>query len=139
MSYLLDTNVVSELARSRPEQSVTDWFAEVADEALFLSALTLGELRKGVELLPQGGKKERLRLWLENELPTWFGERLLPVDAAVADRWGRLLATTKRTPSTTDSLIAATALRHDLRVVTRNVADFEFPGLEVVNPWKSGP
>jgi predicted nucleic acid-binding protein len=138
VSYLLDTNVVSEMARARPEQSVTDWFSGVADEALFLSVLTLGELRKGVELLPSGTKRERLRRWLEGELPSWFGERLLPVDAAVADRWGRLLATTRRTVSTTDSLIAATALHHDLRVVTRNVADFEFPGLEVVNPWRGG-
>jgi hypothetical protein len=136
VSYLLDTNVVSEMARSRPEQSVTDWFTGVADEALYLSVLTLGELRKGVEMLPAGSKRERLRRWLEGELPAWFGERLLPVDAAVTDRWGRLLAVTKRTVSTTDSLIAATALRHDLRVVTRNVADFEFPGLEVVNPWR---
>ena len=138
MSYLLDTNVVSEMARPRPEQFVTDWFTGVADEALYLSVLTLGELRKGVELLPSGAKRERLRRWLEGELPAWFGERLLPVDAAVADRWGRLLAVTRRTVSTTDSLIAATALRHDLRVVTRNVADFEFPGLEVVNPWRGG-
>jgi hypothetical protein len=91
-----------------------------------------------VELLPAGAKRERLRRWLEGELPAWFGERLLPVDAAVADRWGRLLAVTRRTVSTTDSLIAATALRHDLRVVTSNVADFEFPGLEVVNPWRGG-
>ena len=88
MSYLLDTNVVSELARSRPEPAVADWFACMADEALYLSVLTLGELRKGVELLRQGAKRERLRLWLETDVPTWFGNRLLPVDAAVADRWG---------------------------------------------------
>lgn len=135
MSYLLDTNVVSELARSRPEPAVADWFAGVSDEALYLSVLTLGELRKGVELLRQGAKRERLRLWLETDVPTWFGHRLLPVDAAVADRWGRLLAAARRTHSTTDSLIAATALQHDLRLVTRNVADFDFAGLEVVNPW----
>jgi predicted nucleic acid-binding protein len=136
VSYLLDTNVVSELARRKPERAVTDWFAEVADEALYLSVLTLGEVRKGVESLPNGAKRERLRLWLETDLPTWFGGRLLALDAAVADRWGRLLAGARRTPSTTDSLMAATALQHDLRLVTRNVADFDFAGLEVVNPWK---
>ena len=137
MSYLLDTNIVSELARPKPERLVADWFAEVTDEALYLSVLTLGELRKGVESLPNGSKRERLRLWLETDLPTWFGGRLLAVDAAVADRWGRLLAGARRTPSTTDSLIAATALQHDLRLVTRNVADFDFAGLAVVNPWRA--
>jgi hypothetical protein len=137
VSYLLDTNVVSELARSRPEQSVVEWISGVADEALFLSVLTLGELRKGVESLPRGGRRERLRTWLETELTGWFGDRLLAVDAAVADRWGRLVAEAKPTPAAIDSLLAATALHHDLRFVTRNVRDFGFPGLEVVNPWKS--
>jgi len=137
LSYLLDTNIVSELARSKPERRVTDWFAQVADESLFLSVLTLGELRQGVESLPIGVKRERLRLWLETDLPSWFGPRLLPVDAAVADRWGRLRAGARRTPPAVDGLIAATALHHDLRLVTRNTTDFRFPGLDVVNPWLS--
>ena len=102
---------------------------------LYLSVLTLGELRKGVESLAGGTKRESLRLWLETELPAWFAERLLPVDAAVADRWGRLVAAEKRNPAAVDSLFAATALHHDLRLVTRNVVDFRFAGLEVVNPW----
>ena len=138
MSYLLDTNVVSELARARPEAAVVEWISAVPDEALFLSVLTIGELRKAVEALPRGAKRESLRLWLERDLAGWFGERLLPIDAAVADRWGRLVAAAKSTPAAIDSLLAATALRHDLRLVTRNVADFAFPGLEVVNPWKAG-
>jgi toxin FitB len=138
VSYLLDTNVVSELARPKPERLVQNWFAGVADEALFLSVLTLGELRKGVESLPHGVKRERLRHWLEIDLPAWFGGRLLTVDTSVADRWGRLLAGTRRTPAAIDSLLAATALQHDLRLVTRNVADFNFAGLEVVNPWQGG-
>lgn len=137
MSYLLDTNVVSELARARPEPAVIEWISTVADDSLFLSVLTIGELRKGVETLPSGAKRESLRLWLETDLAGWFGERLLPVDAAVADRWGRLVAAAKSTPAAIDSLLAATALQHDLRLVTRNVADFAFPGLEVVNPWKA--
>lgn len=139
MSYLLDTDVVSELARVRPDRAVVDWISSVADEALFLSVLTPGELRKGVESLPRGSKREQLRLWLETELPAWFGERLLPVDSAVADRWGRLVAAVKSTPPAIDSLLAATALHHDLRLVTRNVGNCRFPGLEVVNPWRRDP
>jgi len=137
VSYLLDTNVVSELARARPAEAVVAWFADVPDEALYLSVLTLGELRRGVEALPGGAKRERLRRWLEADLPGWFGDRLLPVDAAVADRWGRLNASARQTLPAVDGLLAATALQHDCRMVTRNVADFEIPGLDVVNPWNA--
>lgn len=137
MSYLVDTNVISELTRPKPDQSVAAWFEEVADEALHLSVLTLGELRRGVEKLPVGKRKERLRSWLEHELPAWFGERLLPVDAAVADTWGRLQATTERTLPAVDSLLAATALHHHLRLVTRNTTDFDVAGLETVDPWSA--
>lgn len=135
MSYLVDTNVLSELTRPNPAPSVTDWFEEVRDESLHLSVLTLGELRRGVEKLPPGKRREKLRYWLEHELPAWFGERLLPIDAAVAEAWGRLQAASERTLPAVDSLLAATALHHHLRLVTRNTADFAVPGLETINPW----
>ena len=135
MSYLIDTNVVSELIRAKPEPRVVSWFNALPDAALYLSVLTLGELRKGVEKLPDTPRQEKLRLWLENDLLTWFGQNLLPVDARVADRWGRLLAEAARPVPAIDSLLAATALQHDLRLVTRNGKDFKFPGLVVVNPW----
>ena len=135
MSYLLDTNVLSELVRPRPAQAVLDWFAGVRDDALHLSVLTLGELRRGVERLPANNRREKLRLWLEQELPARFGPRVLPVDAAVADRWGRLSAEAGRPVSAIDSLLAATALVHQLRLVTRNTSDFKFAPLEVVDPW----
>jgi toxin FitB len=135
VSYLVDTNVVSELTRPKPSAAVAAWFEEVADEALHLSVLTLGELRRGVEKLPAGKRKEKLRYWLERELPAWFGERLLPIDAAVADTWGRLQAGAQRTLPAVDSLLAATALHHHLRLVTRNTMDFDVPGLETINPW----
>jgi hypothetical protein len=83
-------------------------------------------------------RKEKLRYWLEQELPAWFGERLLPIDAAVADTWGRLQATAERALPAVDSLLAATALHHHLRLVTRNKADFEIEGLQIVNPWLAG-
>jgi predicted nucleic acid-binding protein len=138
VSYLIDTNVISELTRSKPAPAVAAWFEEVADEALHLSVLTVGELRRGIEKLPLGKRKEKLRNWLEHELPAWFGERLLPIDAAVADAWGRLQATVQRTLPAVDSLLAATALHHHLRLVTRNTEDFEVVGLETINPWSSG-
>ncbi len=135
MSYLVDTNVISELVRAEPDPRVASWFRDLPDEVLHLSVLTLGEIRKGVERLPGGARKERLRVWLETTLPDWFGERVLAVDAAVADRWGRLLAEVGRPVPAVDSLLAATALHHELRIVTRNSVDFAYPGLEVVNPW----
>jgi predicted nucleic acid-binding protein len=136
VSYLLDTNVISELVRSQPSRSVLKWFETVPDSALHMSVLTLGEIRKGVETVKSAARKEGLRLWLEQELPAWFEERLLPVDVAVADRWGRLVAEAGRPVAAIDSLLAATALAHGLRVATRNTADFQFPGLEVVDPWQ---
>lgn len=135
MSYLLDTNVVSELVRAKPDAAVLKWFEGVPDQALHLSVLSLGEIRKGIELLQDGARKEKLRLWLEQELTNWFEGRLLPVSAPVADRWGRLLAEAKRPLPAIDSLLAATALHHELRLVTRNVGDFRFIGLEIINPW----
>lgn len=138
MSYLVDTNVISEFSRPIPSRAVTEWFENVADDALHMSILTVGELRRGVEQLPAGKRRERLRYWLEQELPSWFGPRLLPIDAAVADRWGRLLASVPRTLPAVDSLIAATALHHQLRIVTRNTEDFAIDGLETVDPWNVG-
>ena len=137
MSYLLDTNVVSELARPNPEPKVTRWLAGIPSESLFLSVITLGELRRGVERLPAGARREKLRRWLEQDLRAWLGSRLLAVDAEVADRWGRLLTAAPRTPPAIDSLLAATALEHDLRLVTRNERDFDYAGLSVINPWSA--
>ena len=138
MSYLIDTNVISELARPKPDATVLAWFANTPDDALFLSALTLGEIRKGVEKLSgaeDAQRREKLRLWLEHDLRDWFGRRILPIGPEVADHWGRLLAQAGRPVPAIDSLLAATALHHDLRLVTRNTRDFDYAGLEVINPW----
>ena len=136
MSYLLDTKVVSELVRPKPDPNVLAWFDRTPDNVLHLSVLSLGEIRKGVENLDVSPRREKLRVWLEQELTDWFGDRLLPVDRGVADRWGIMLSLAGRPAPTIDSLLAATALHHNLRMVTRNVDDFRFAGLEVVNPWK---
>ncbi len=135
MNVLLDTNVVSEFARPKPQKAVLEWLRQVPPDALYVSVLTLGELRDGVERLSASTRREQLKLWLERDVRAWFGSRVLPVDTAVADRWGRLRATMKRPLPAVDSLLAATALEHGLRLVTRDAGDFTFPGLEVVNPW----
>lgn len=136
MSYLLDTNIVSETVRRNPNKAVIAWLDRLPSDAIYVSVLTLGEIRRGIEALDDRKRREKLRLWLEHELPAWFEERVLPVDLAVADRWGRLLAEMGRPVPTTDSLLAATALHHELRLVTRNSGDFKYPGLEVINPFR---
>lgn len=135
MSYLLDTNVLSELRWRQPDANVAAWLAARPAGTLYLSVLTLGELRKGVDALPVGERRLRLSDWLETELPAFFAGRILAVDAGVADRWGRLLAEVGRPLPAVDSLLAATALRHGLSLVTRNLRDFRLPGLVTLDPW----
>ncbi len=135
MSYLVDTNVLSELVRVKPNAQVVKWFAKLPINSIFLSVLTLGEIRKGIETVSDHKRKEKLRSWLEHELPDAFSQRILAITLDVADRWGRLQGEMKRPLPAIDSLIAATALHHDLALVTRNSGDFEYPGLEVINPW----
>lgn len=135
MSYLLDTNIISEIARPKPNVNVLSWFNAIPNETLFLSVLTLGEIRKGVEMLPNSKRKEKLLLWLELELPAWFEDRILIIDQHVANMWGYLQSTAKRSLPAIDSLIAATALHYELRLVTRNEKDFQYPNLQVINPF----
>ncbi|MBI5334935.1 MAG: type II toxin-antitoxin system VapC family toxin [Burkholderiales bacterium] len=137
MSYLIDTNVLSELRRREPHAQVVSWVASRPATTLYLSVLTLGELRKGIEALPEGARKRRLLDWLEVELPAFFAGRLLPIDARVADRWGHLVAQAGRPLPVIDSLLAATALTHGLTLVTRNLRDFSYPDLQVIDPWSA--
>lgn len=136
MSYLVDTNVLCELIKLKPNKMIIEWFDSIPETSLYLSVLTLGEIRKGIEKLTDSKKKENYKIWLEYSLPQRFGERLLNVNSHVAERWGRLLAEMNRSLPAIDSLIGATALHYDLTLVTRNAQDFKFPGLEVVNPWE---
>jgi predicted nucleic acid-binding protein len=137
MSYLLDTNVISEHSRKKPNSRVLEWLRSLPIEEQYLSVLSIGEIRHGIERLDAGARKERLRLWLERDLQGLFGDRLLALTSAIAERWGRLRAEMRRPVPAIDSLLAATALHHDLRLVTRDEQDFvAFPGLIVVNPWR---
>lgn len=140
MSYLLDTNAVSEWVKPRPDPGIVRWLDDVDEDRTYLSVITLGELRKGVDRLTAGRRPDQLSRWLTGELPDRFGNRLLPVDVTVADDWGRLLAQAERAGTAldgTDALIAATARVHGLRVVTRNVSHFRHADVGVISPWAS--
>lgn len=138
MRYLLDTCLVLELVKPRPDPSVIAWVGQQAESQLFLSVLTLGELRKGIEGLEDGRKRIRLAQWLDGELRQRFAGRLLAVEEDVAEQWGIVSARAKArgvAVPVVDGLIAATALVHGLTVVTRNVPDIQSTGAQVFNPW----
>jgi len=135
LSYLIDTNVLSEIRRKSPDVNVVQWINSRPSTSLFLSVLTLGELRKGIDSLADAKRRLKLLDWLETELPLFFAGRILSIDEGVADRWGQLMATAGRPIPAIDSLLGATAAHHGLTMVTRNSKDFKNLGLEVLNPW----
>jgi toxin FitB len=137
LSYLIDTNVLSELRRKKPDPHVARWLGARAAHQLYLSVLTVGEIRKGVERLgADAEQKAGLLDWLENELPHYFQHRLLSIDFKIAKIWGKLTAQTKRPLPAIDSLLAATAITHQLILVTRNTKDFEDLPVDLLNPWQ---
>lgn len=136
--FLLDTNVLPEFARTgKPDENVARFLEETEENQLFASVLTLAEIRRGVELLPPGKRRTQLEQWQE-ELAISFEGRILPVTKSVADHWAVLSAKSQRrgvTVANLDGLIAATALDHQLTLVTRNIKDFLDLGLVLLNPW----
>ena len=138
MSFLLDTNVVSEWTKPRPNPGLVAWLARVDENEVFLSVVTFAELRRGIERLPGGARRRRLDEWLRGELPFRFESRIVGVDGAIADEWGRLVARREargRAIQAMDALIAATAQVHGLTLVTRNTADFDESVESLLNPW----
>jgi predicted nucleic acid-binding protein len=138
--FLLDTNCVSELVRPEPEPSIIRWIEETDEATLYLSVLTLGEIRKGVAGLAQSRRRTRLETWLEVDLRARFLGRIVPIDVAVADRFGWLAAEAKRQGKALpviDGLLAATALHLNLTVVSRNARDFVATHVPVLNPWEA--
>jgi predicted nucleic acid-binding protein len=133
--FLLDTCVISEGGRARPDEHVDSWFAAQDQKNLYLSALSVGELHYGVERLPVGRKKAGLRRWFEETVIVGFSGRIVNFDPASALRWGDLRAMHPNA-RTVDTQIAATALAFGFTLVTRNVRDFAFEGLSVLNPWR---
>ena len=140
MNFLLDTNVVSEWVKPRPDPGLVAWCESVDEDRTFISVVTLAELRYGTERLFAGARRTRLENWLHHELPARFEGRILSIDAAIAHAWGKAVAHGDREgrPSNTmDAFLAATAEIHHLTLVTRNAADFRGLTKSVMNPWKS--
>lgn len=138
MSYLLDTCVLSEFQKAEPKRTVIQWLQAQREDLLFLSVLTLGEVRRGVSRLPRSRRRDALERWLDSDLRFRFEGRILAIDSEVALKWGELAKSESvGTPlPTVDGLMASTALVHGLKVATRNEGDFVPTGVGVVNPWK---
>ena len=135
--FLLDTNVISEPKRARPDKGVLDWLGDQLLSDLHISVITVGELRRGIVRLEPGRRRDDLDFWLA-DLILRYGERILPVDLDVTERWAALAEAARaagRPSEMTDELIAATAHVHGLTVVTRNVRHFERTGCRVLSPW----
>lgn len=138
MGYLLDTCVISELTRPNPDQNVVAWLVEQLPENLFLSAITTGEIRRGIDRLPVSKRRNAIENWFD-KLKSQYSERVLSFDLITSERWGHLKADTERSGeprSDTDVQIAATAIQHGHILATRNVKDFKVTGVAIYNPWE---
>jgi predicted nucleic acid-binding protein len=141
VNYIFDINVISELVAAQPNRHVLNWVDSIDPESVYISAITIGELKKGIDKLPASQKKELLKMWLEEDLLIRFSGHILPVDISIALVWGELLARLEGagTPMPAiDSLLAATAVSHGFTFVTRNTSDFEAAGISLYNPWLEG-
>lgn len=138
MSFLLDTNVVSEWVRPRPDSGVIAWLAEVDEDQAFLSVVTLAELRRGIARMARSRRRTQLDEWLHRDLPLRFENRILPIDSQVALIWGDIVSEREaegRPITVMDAFIAATARTYNLTLVTRNTSDFAGSVTAIANPW----
>ena len=136
--FLLDTNIPSETLRLVPNAKVSTWLQSQREEIQFISVVTIGELRRGTTLLSPGARRTQLEHFIEVVIALWFGDRVLPVTQAIAERWGTLDGKRQaagRPLGVADGMIAATAMEHDLTLVTRNTKDYEGLGVDLFNPW----
>jgi predicted nucleic acid-binding protein len=139
MRFLLDTCVISELVATQPDPDVVRWVDSIDEERLYLSVIIIGEIKKGIERLPDSGRRRALAEWLETDLLIRFEDRILAIDTPTILAWGVLTAdleTQGRRMPAIDSLIAATALQGGLNLVTRNEDDFANSGAPIINPWE---
>lgn len=138
--FLLDTNVISEITRPRPDPGVVKWIESTDESILYLSVLTVGEIRKGISLLSDGRRRVSLESWLNHDLMLRFSGRILPIDLEIADRWGRISGSeaARRSPiPVIDCLLAATAIHYNLTLVSRDEAYSSIEGVGLLNPWRS--
>ncbi len=135
-AYLIDTNVIFETVRSQPAPQVMHWLAGLQPEQIFVSVLSLGEIRKGALAVADKRRRTKLLDWLHTTLPAWFDNRVLPVDAAVCERWAELMVNAATPVPAIDSLLAATASHAGLVMATRNARDFARLDVKVFNPWE---
>lgn len=139
MNYLLDTNIITEVSRRQPNEGVVRWLEPTPEAQLYLSVLTLGEIRKGIAKLGASKRQTELSEWLEEVLTPRFAGRILDVDVGTAILWGHLSGEAEQRGQplpVIDTLLAATALRHELILVTRNERDFTRYPIELLNPWQ---
>ena len=137
--FLLATNILSELVKPKAEASVTEWIENTDESLLYLSVLALGEIRRGIATLPQSRRRATLEAWLDKDLRARFENRILAIDHEVADRWGLLTAAARNQGivlPVIDGLLAATALEHNLTLVTRDTGQIPSMGIAVFNPWE---
>ena len=140
MNYLLDTCVISELVAKSPNEHVLSWIDGTVDEHIFLSALTIGEIQRGISKLPDSSRKDTLADWLATDLLNRFSGRILTLDTEVLLKWGELVAymeTVGRPIPAIDSLFAAQAMTYKMTFVTRNIKDFAETGIDLLNPWQN--
>ena len=138
MRFLLDTNILSEVTKPRPEGRVLDWLDGLDEDRSFISVVSIAEIRRGVALMDNGRKRDALVEWLASDLPERFEHRVIPVEERVALAWGDLMGDAKRNGrgmSSMDGLVAATAIAHELSLATRNIKDFEGFGIDLIDPW----
>jgi len=139
VNYLLDTCVLSEYTRRKPEEKVIEWIDSRQDDELFISVITFGEIQRGIDKLPESRRRTDLVTWMNEDLVTRFANHIVPIDLETMLLWGNLIARMDATGtpmSLMDSLIASSAIRHNLVVVTRNESDFAASAVRLVNPWK---
>ena len=141
MNYILDTCVISELVKTKPDLRVSEWIRSKDEENLFLSVITIGEIQKGISKLPGGRKKkQQLQNWLSKELRGRFKDRILEITLEIALIWGQVLGACEKrglTLPAIDSLIASQGIFHKMTIVTRNISDMEPSGVKLFNPWRT--